>query len=209
MFKNIEDLIAVIAIGVIIFLSSVCILEHNARVRQNERLYSALQQKTKLLIEYNDLQEAYDNLKASKATKEGATIIATCAKSGTIARKLNNPFNIKRSVNGDRWRGELGYDKYGHVHFSKVEYGIRAAVITLIKYYKVHKIDTVEGIIKRFCGGNNDYVKFVCKKLKLKKNQKFNVITRIPELLLAMSQYEGGKAIPKECVITLDTLKHI
>ena len=206
MFKNV---VALVAIGVIIFLSSVCILEHNARIRQGERLYNVLQQKTKLSIEYNNLQETYDDLKASKTTKEGATIIATCAKSGTIARKLNNPFNIKRSINGNRWMGELGYDKHGHVHFSKVEYGIRAAVITLIKYYKVHKIDTVEGIIQRFCGGNADYVKFVCKKLKLRKNQKFNVITRMPELLLAMSQYEGGKAIPKECVITLDTLKHI
>lgn len=206
MFKNV---VALVAIGVIIFLSSVCILEHNARIRQSERLYNVLQQKTKLSIEYSNLQEAYDDLRASKTTKEGATIIATCAKSGTIARKLNNPFNIKRSVNGNKWMGELGYDKHGHVHFSKVEYGIRAAVITLIKYYKVHKIDTVEGIIQRFCGGNADYVKFVCKKLKLKKNQKFNVITRIPELLLAMSQFEGGKAIPKECVITLDTLKNI
>lgn len=205
----VKNIIALLAIGVIIFLSFTCILERNARVRQNERLYNALQQKTKLSIEYANLQEAYDNLKASKVSKDGATIIATCAKSGTIARKLNNPFNIKRSVNGNKWIGELGYDKYGHVHFSKVEYGIRAAVITLIKYYKVHKIDTVEGIIKRFCGGNKEYVKFVCKKLKLKKNQKFNVITRIPELLLAMSQFEGGKAIPKECVITLDTLKHI
>lgn len=206
MYKN---AIALIAIGVIIFLSSVCILEHNARIRQSERLYNAKQQNIKLSIKYNELQEAFDNLRAAKTTKEGATIIATCAKSGTIARKLNNPFNIKRSVSGNKWIGELGYDKYGHVHFSKVEYGIRAAVITLIKYYKVHKIDTVEGIIKRFCGGNADYVKFVCKKLKLKKNQKFNVITRIPELLLAMSQFEGGKAIPKECVITLDTLKNI
>ena len=206
----IKNAIALIAIGVIIFLSSVCILEHNARVRQSERLYNALQQNEKLSSKYNNLKESFNNLKATRiAQSEGAIVIATCAKSGTIARKLNNPFNIKRSVNGNKWIGELGYDKYGHVHFSKVEYGIRAAVITLIKYYKVHKIDTVEGIIQRFCGGNSDYVKFVCKKLKLKKNQKFNVITRMPELLLAMSQYEGGKAIPEECVITLDTLKNI
>ena len=206
----IKNAIALIAIGVIIFLSSVCILEHNARIRQSERLYNAIAKYEKLSSKYNSLKESFNNLKATRiAQSEGATIIATCAKSGTIARKLNNPFNIKRSVNGNKWMGELGYDKYGHVHFSKVEYGIRAAVITLIKYYKVHKIDTVEGIIQRFCGGNADYVKFVCKKLKLKKNQKFNVITRMPELLLAMSQYEGGKAIPEECVITLDTLKNI
>lgn len=206
----IKNVIAMIAIGVIIFLSSVCILEHNARVRQSERLYNAITKYEKLSSKYNNLKESFNNLKATRMAKsEGATIIATCAKSGTIARKLNNPFNIKRSVNGNKWMGELGYDKHGHVHFSKVEYGIRAAVITLIKYYKVHKIDTVEGIIQRFCGGNADYVKFVCKKLKLKKNEKFNVITRMPELLLAMSQYEGGKAIPEECVITLDTLKNI
>ena len=54
----IKNAIALIAIGVIIFLSSVCILEHNARVRQSERLYNALQQNEKLSSKYNNLKES-------------------------------------------------------------------------------------------------------------------------------------------------------
>ena len=98
----IKNAIALIAIGVIIFLSSVCILEHNARVRQSERLNNAITKYEKLSSKYNNLKESFNNLKATRiAQSEGATIIATCAKSGTIARKLNNLLRDKDSYSKD------------------------------------------------------------------------------------------------------------
>lgn len=132
-----------------------------------------------------------------------------CGNPGTIARRLNNPFNIKRKYNGGKWQGEIGHDKQGHVHFSNIEYGIRAAAFTLRSYYKKHKIDTLESIIGRFCGGNKAYVAFLSKRMKLKPNEKFNVLNRMSELLRHMSKYESGKELPKEYLVTLDVLENL
>lgn len=132
-----------------------------------------------------------------------------CGNPNTIARKFNNPFNIKRKYDGGKWQGEIGHDKQGHVHFSNIEYGIRAAAFTLRSYYKKHKIDTLESIIDRFCGGNKAYVSFLSKRMKLKPNEKFNVLNRMSELLRHMSKYESGKELPKEYLVTLDVLENL
>ena len=132
-----------------------------------------------------------------------------CGNPNTIARKFNNPFNIKRRVDGGKWQGEIGYDKQGHVHFSSLEYGIRAAAFTLRSYYKKHKIDTLESIIDRFCGGNKQYVSFLSKRMKLRPNERFNVLNKMSELLRHMSKYESGKELPKEYLVTLDVLENL
>lgn len=132
-----------------------------------------------------------------------------CGNPNTIARRMNNPLNIKRRTNGQKWQGELGYDKQGHVKFATVQHGIRAAAFVLRSYYRKHKINTLEDIINRFCGGNKAYVAFLSKRMKLKPNEKFNVLNRMSELLRHMSKYESGKELPKEYLVTLDVLENL
>lgn len=78
----------------------------------------------------------------------------------------NNPFNIRRS--GTRWQGKLysGKDKSFEV-FTSMEYGIRAGIITLRTYVRVHKLTSVKAIISRFApASENDttgYISF-CEK---------------------------------------------
>lgn len=132
-----------------------------------------------------------------------------CGNPNTIARKFNNPFNIKRKYGGGKWEGEIGYDRQGHVHFKTVQHGIRAAAFVLRSYYQKHKIDNLTAIIDRFCGGNKKYVSFLSKRMKLKPTQSFNVLNRMPELLRYMSQYESGKALPEEYLVTLDILENL
>ena len=132
-----------------------------------------------------------------------------CGNPNTIARRFNNPFNIKRKYGGGKWEGEIGYDKQGHVHFKTVQHGIRAAAFVLRSYYRKHKIDNLEAIIDRFCGGNKKYVAFLSKRMHLKPAQSFNVLNRMPELLRHMSQYESGKPLPEEYLVTLDVLENL
>lgn len=196
-----KNAIALLAIGVIIFLTATCLMQQGALHKANIRLANATCPKEsfqeKLLI-----REPSKNI-------EYRFIPIQCGKENTIARKFNNPFNIKRKVDGGKWQGEIGHDKYGHVHFLSVEYGIRAAAFVLSSYYRKHEINTLESIIKRFCGGNKKYVSYLAKRMKLKPNEKFNVINRMPELLKHMAKYESGKHLPDKCLVTLDVLQNL
>ena len=130
-------------------------------------------------------------------------------KEGTIAARLNNPLNVKRQWNGKPWKGQLGWDKYNHIHFKDLEYGIRAASHILKTYYYKHKINTVEGIITRYCGYNKKYINYVSKRIGVKPTQKINIIKHIPELLKAMTRYECGKELPEKVFVTLDLVKEL
>lgn len=126
----------------------------------------------------------------------------------TIAYKNKNPLNVK--CKGFTWKGQVDTDQFGHAVFSSWEYGVRAASYVLKNYSKKHKIDTVEGIVKRFAKGNNkEYINFLCKRLNLKKDEKFNVVNRMSELLRAMSRFESGQELPEELFIPYDVLTHI
>lgn len=126
----------------------------------------------------------------------------------TLAYKNKNPLNVK--CKGFTWKGQIDTDQSGHAIFSSWEYGVRAASYVLKNYSKRHKLDTIEGIVKRFAKGNNkEYINFLCKRLNLKKDEKFNVVNRMSELLRAMSRFESGQELPEELFIPYDVLTHI
>ena len=215
-FWSIQVISSFLAMVAIVVCSVSAIMYHDAFVTANSRLEKSMKENADLKQQLASSTAQVESLRKQKAKlAEGKKDIVNfkpqliCGKEGTISRRLNNPFNIKRRYGGGKWKGEIGHDSQGHVHFISVEYGIRAAAYVLKSYYRVHKIDTLDGIIDRFCGGNRKYVNFLCHRLNLKPDQKFNVMARLPELMQAMSKYESGKQLPSECLVTLDIAREL
>lgn len=102
----------------------------------------------------------------------------------------NNPCNVKNKG----WIGQIGTDKQGHAIFSHYTYGLRAAAITLIKFQKVHKLKTLQSMMKRYSeGGQAEYAKYLSKKLGIGVGEEFDVLTVLPDMLKAIVKYETGE----------------
>ncbi len=126
---------------------------------------------------------------------------------GTLSRAARNYVNVK-APSDHYWRGQLGRDRHGHAVFASPEWSLRAGAIVLKNYARRHKLNTIEGIVKRFSTSNHDeYIGFLCRKLGLKPDEPFDVVKRIPELLPAMVRFETGRAVAPEHVAILDFLK--
>lgn len=116
----------------------------------------------------------------------------------TLAIRNNNPLNVK-TVKGRPWFGQIAVDKHGHAVFDTPEHGIRAGANVLLNYYAVHGLDTLEGILSRFCTGNRkEYAAFLSKRLGIQPDKRFDVLARLPELLHAMARFESGQEWPRE-----------
>lgn len=125
----------------------------------------------------------------------------------TLAQKNNNPLNVKRPANGGRWKGQIGTDKFGHAQFKTQEYGIRAGALVLRTYARKHKVSTVEGLVARFAEGNQEgYVKTLCRRLRVKPDEKIDLVKRMPELLRAMVRQESGKDLPEHFFAPYDVV---
>lgn len=89
--------------------------------------------------------------------------------------------------------------RHGHAVFDTPEHGIRAGANVLLNYYTRHNLDTLDGILSRFCTGNREeYAAFLSKRLGIRTNEKFDVLARLPELLQAMARFESGQEWPRE-----------
>lgn len=116
----------------------------------------------------------------------------------TLAIRNNNPLNVK-TVKGRPWFGQIAVDKHGHAVFDTPEHGIRAGANVLLNYYTRHGLDTLDGILSRFCTGNRaEYAAFLSKRLGIPPDVKFDVLARLPELLQAMARFESGQEWPSE-----------
>ena len=116
----------------------------------------------------------------------------------TLAIRNNNPLNVK-TVKGSPWHGQIAVDKHGHAVFDTPEHGIRAGANVLLNYYTRHGLDTLDGILSRFCTGNRaEYAAFLSKRLGVPPDVKFDVLARLPELLHAMARFESGQEWPRE-----------
>lgn len=209
MIKNI--IITILSIFIIISSIAYHKLDKQCSI-QSDRLINTFEEIEKYQVRANKAELALMKCKNEKKEIKIKPTVCTkyeCGNPGTIARRMNNPLNIKRRTNGQKWEGELGFDKQGHVKFATVQHGIRAAAFVLRSYYRKHKIDNLTAIINRFCGGNKKYVAFLSKRMHLKPTQSFNVLNRMPELLRYMSQYESGKPLPEEYLVTLDVLENL
>lgn len=204
-FWSIQTIASIVAMVAIVVCGVSAIMYHDAFVAANVELNNIIKANDALKKKLENSVAEIAELKKKEKTSTGKNnTTLLCGNPGTIARRFNNPCNVKRPVNGSKWKGQLGYDREGHIHFKTVFHGIRATAITLRSYAKKHKIKTIQALIDRYCGGNPGYVKFLCEELHLKPDQKFNIMSVLPELVWLMSQYESGRRIPNEWVVTLD-----
>lgn len=126
----------------------------------------------------------------------------------TLARKNRNLLNLKALSNGAKWEGQIGVDKFGHVIFEHAAYSVRAGAIILKNYEKKHKINTIEGLINRFCTSNRDeYVKHLCKALGIKKDTKLSLTANLHKLIPAMIQFEMGEKVGLEYTSIIEAVK--
>lgn len=164
----------------------------------------------KLADAYNELYVSI--IKNQKPTFQNITITTSQLQQPriTLAQKNLNPLNIKQLPKGQLWQGQVGVDKFGHVIFSSWEYGVRAASFTLRSYARRHKIDTVSGLVDRFCeakGKNYDaYVNYICRRIGVEKNQKIDLVEYMPKLLRIMARYESGMNLPEELFVPYDVV---
>lgn len=126
---------------------------------------------------------------------DGETAVAAAK---TLAIRNNNPLNVK-TVKGRPWYGQIAVDRHGHAVFDTPEHGIRAGANVLLNYYTKHGLDTLDGILSRFCTGNRkEYAAFLSRRLGIPPDVKFDVLARLPELLHAMARFESGQEWPRE-----------
>lgn len=130
-----------------------------------------------------------------QGTDSGETAVAAVQ---TLAIRNNNPLNVK-TVKGRPWFGQIAVDRHGHAVFDTPEHGIRAGANVLLNYYTRHGLDTLDGILSRFCTGNRaEYATFLSRRLGIPPDVKFDVLARLPELLHAMARFESGQEWPRE-----------
>lgn len=141
---------------------------------------------------------------ASKLSVPKAKVV--CDKADVPMSYTNkNPLNVKTPGKKQWWKGQIGKDKFGHAQFNNWEDGIRAGAIVLKNYAVKHKINTIEGIVKRFAEGNQkEYMSFLEKRLNIKRDEEFNLLKRLPEVLRAMSKFESGMEIPEQMFVPYD-----
>lgn len=125
-------------------------------------------------------------------------------KAPSLSVQNRNPLNVKALKNG-KWEGQVGVDKFGHAQFATWEYGMRAGAFVLKNYAQRHNIETVRGIVERFAEGNREeYIAFLCKRLRVKDNEKISIIKRMPEILRAMARFESGEKLPDHLFVAYD-----
>ena len=112
-----------------------------------------------------------------------------------------NPLNLVQSTN--KWLGKVTPSKDPvFEQFISIEYGIRAAMITLKSYIKKHHVDTVQGIIHRWAPDGQKaetaYINYVCRKTLFQPYQKIDIKNKnhVIMLMQAMAEFECGREVP-------------
>ena len=167
--------------------------------RELKEAYHAEQARSSALAaRLQEAMAARDEEQEEDQGTDGDGEMAVAAIKKTLAIRNNNPLNVK-SIQGRPWFGQIAVDKHGHAVFDTPEHGIRAGANVLLNYYTRHNLDTLDGILNRFCTGNREeYAAFLSKRLGIRTNEKFDVLARLPELLHAMARFESGQEWPRE-----------
>ena len=116
----------------------------------------------------------------------------------------NNPGNIR--LNNIKWQGQRheGASDKSFVEFTSALLGLRALMVLLLTYYFKYELDNVEAIVNRYAPPNenttDNYIHFICTKLKVKRQQKLNLLCSrcLSDLAKAIVLYENGKSFYEE-----------
>lgn len=124
----------------------------------------------------------------------------------TIGYKFCNPLNIK--VFGNNWSGMVGQDAKGHAIFETPQDGICAAAKILKTYASKYGINTVDGIVDRFCAASDGvtraYISNVCKAMGVNPGEALDVKDPqvMTKLISAMMRQEIGAVAYSQETIT-------
>lgn len=124
----------------------------------------------------------------------------------TIGYKFCNPLNIK--VFGNNWSGMVGQDARGHAIFETPQDGICAATKILKTYASKYGINTVDGIVDRFCAASDGvtraYISNVCKAMGVNPGEALDVKDPqvMTKLISAMMRQEIGAVAYSQETIT-------
>lgn len=127
-----------------------------------------------------------------------------------LAFRNKNPLNVKQPSKTQRWKGQTGVDKIGHAKFENWEDGFRASALVLKNYVTKHRISTIRGLVCRFAEGNQEeYMLFLERRLKVKRDEKVDLLKRLPEVLRAMAKFESGHDFPDRYFAPYDVVKYL
>ena len=119
---------------------------------------------------------------------------------------INNPLNIRHSI-WNPWRGEAEPCR-GFCQFVTLEYGVRAACITLMRSYRKRGLKTIRQVLERWAppseNNTDNYISFVCRKISMSPDEELRP-KDYPYLIHAMSWMEVGFA---DCV-TVITVREV
>ena len=124
----------------------------------------------------------------------------------TIGYKFCNPLNIKAF--GNNWSGMVGQDARGHAIFETPQDGICAAAKILKTYASKYGINTVDGIVDRFCAASDGvtraYISNVCKSMGVNPGEALDVKDPqvMTKLISAMMRQEIGAVAYSQETIT-------
>lgn len=127
-----------------------------------------------------------------------------------LAFRNKNPLNVKQPSRSMRWKGQIGVDHIGHAQFASWEDGFRASALVLKNYVTRHRISTIKGLVCRFAEGNQEeYMIFLEKRLKVKRDEQIDILKRLPEILRAMAKFESGHDFPDRYFTPYDVVKYL
>lgn len=124
----------------------------------------------------------------------------------TIGYKFCNPLNIKAF--GNNWSGMVSQDARGHAIFETPQDGICAAAKILKTYASKYGINTVDGIVDRFCAASDSvtraYISNVCKAMGVNPGEALDVKDPqvMTKLISAMMRQEIGAVAYSQETIT-------
>lgn len=215
--QKLHKRIGILTKGLILFISFA--------IAQSYEIYKLQLEKQQASQEVKSVQPAAHQAPAVEVQKESPVtgvkqeapaykpVTPGSGNNPTLAQRNKNPLNIKAMSGGRKWVGQIGKDEFGHAVFASWEHGLRAASLTLRSYAKEHQIDTVETLLRRFCTAQGQtfekYVAFVCQRLGVKRDEKIDLITRMPFLLRAMAKFESGMDLPEELFVSYDVLARL
>ena len=108
----------------------------------------------------------------------------------------NNPFNIRYT--GQKWQGLSGH-RNGFCEFGSLDYGIRAFLILMRSYRRIHNICTIRKIIKRFAppfeNDTSSYITFVCNSCCIPADRYLNFQTQYYMIGHAMAIMESDTSL--------------
>lgn len=180
-------------IGILALILGIWSISQSLEFRELKEKNAELNQKAeKLAVQLEARQMEIDVLEELRLEELRIMSAIENSKVDTLAVRNNNPLNIKAIKTP--WKGQIGTDRHGHAVFDDPAHGIRAAANVLINYYLRHGLDTLNGVVGRFCTGNREqYVAYLSRRLGLRPDESFNILDRLPELLQAMARFESGK----------------